>query len=904
MSMSSEMALENAGGTQSVPVWAHVVPETVSEVSDAIRRSAGLLSVSGGRYSPDTQFAQPGALHIDLSRLDNVVKLEMLGMRVTVQAGIRWFDLLRFLQPHGLSVRVVPAFANFTVGGSIASNQTSPHLRCGPVAEGVTALTLVMADGSVRSVRPEVDGDLFRAVVGGFGGCGVIVEAEIELVPNTPLLRRSHAMTADLYPDFFRSRIQADAGARIHSADFEAPTFDRLRAVTWVETQSTPTHQQPLHYPGMVDPLRRVLDWSRPATALGRFYRHSIIEPLAAARKTIHWRNYEASHDLQAFDPKIHERPLYAFHDFTVPLARFGDFQTAVRRIVARYHVPAVRLTVTHYGPGTRSYLAPVDGDAAFHCRLVTRSQVKLRRGSHHDPDVWARELVQAAIDCGGQFDPAFRMVATRDQFEQAFPSSLRLIRIKREVDPLDRFGNGFWRHFYDIPSSDPVTVFLPEAGGVESAPPALWRPPVSPRPQTASPHAPVAMAAAHAADPVPARESSSGPGRGHPFLEAAAAPGVAAEAASAAAAPAVAANGANGTNAANGAHGAGHGGSPVPGAADPAKARARRNRVAAVPEARLPQSEFAMAWSQPVPRDNLYRMLRDLAPGKKAPHIFKLLAQQVERNDSDELIYRNLRRSLMKWHQSWHASVSMRPVDWTAPLARRLLAFTSERLRAHRQDDHGRIDGLAEIGSEGLIGSALRPHYRLIGPHVLLDVAGRPQGGDGGATRRASGLGRLLGSQSKRAGRSEEAAFGLPARQLAPDADDEGMSPFGAEESLDLITVYAGLRGFGDEALRTLLDDMMDALRPGGLILVLDHDADGAHDALEASVALRLAALCDLQTWEQSEFWPREFRSAEDWVLEFADAGFEEVGARERVARSPWGNLLTAFQKPADPSI
>ena len=115
MSTSSDMALENAGGTRSVPVWAQVTPETVDEVCDAVRRSAGLLSVSGARYSPDAQYAQAGALHIDVSRLNRVVRLELLTLRVTVQAGIRWFDLLRFLQPHGLSVRVMPAFANFTV---------------------------------------------------------------------------------------------------------------------------------------------------------------------------------------------------------------------------------------------------------------------------------------------------------------------------------------------------------------------------------------------------------------------------------------------------------------------------------------------------------------------------------------------------------------------------------------------------------------------------------------------------------------------------------------------------------------------------------------------------------------------------------------------------------------------
>ncbi len=893
MSISSEAALENAGGTRSVPVWAHVTPETVDEVRDAIRRSAGLLSISGARYSPDTQYAQPGALHLDLASLNRVVRLEPIALRVTVQAGIRWFDLLRFLQPHALSVRVMPPFANFTVGGSISANQASPYLRCGPVSQGVTALTMVMADGAIRTIRPETDGDLFRAVAGGFGGFGVIVEAELELTPNTPLLRRSHAMTADLYPDFFRSRIQTDAGARIHSAEFEAPGFERLRAVTWVETRDAPTHQQPLHYPGMVDPLRKVLDWSQPATGLSRLYRRSVVEPLAAARRTVHWRNYEASHDLQAFDPKIYQEPQFEFHDFAVTLARFGDFHGAIRAIVARYQVPAVRLRVTQYGPASRSLLALADGDGAFHFRLVTRA-LRPSRGGNHDGDVWVRELTQAAIDCGGRFDPSFRMVATREQFEQAFPNHDTLLRIKREVDPFDRFGNGFWRHFHDLPSADPVTVMLPLDESHGAADTAIWIPTAAaPNGSAAAPASAdvagnAAAAATHATAAVQATHAAHATHAMH-----------ATQATQAAQAARRRAAGERSSRKASDVFGV-----KETRARPLAKAPARVGTAASVADAAAPKSEFATIWSQPVPRDNLYRMLRELAPGNKATRLFQLVARQIERNDDDELIYRNLRRSLMKWRQNWHAALTMRRANWMQPLQKRLLAFTAGRLVEMPEYDGGRLDGVAEIGSMGLHLAALRQSHRLTGPMIVLDEKGRPlssgsrRSGDGGR----AGLAGLLGRRGE-TGANVDARVAIPARALAPAGSDDGLSPLGAEESLDLVTIYAGLRGLSDATLPALLDDIMEALRPGGLVLVLDHDADGAHMALEASVAVRLAALCEMQTWEQSEEWPRNFRAADDWAREFCDAGFEEIGGREKVSRSPWGNLLTAFQKPLEPA-
>jgi hypothetical protein len=188
----------------------------------------------------------------------------------------------------------------------------------------------------------------------------------------------------------------------------------------------------------------------------------------------------------------------------------------------------------------------------------------------------------------------------------------------------------------------------------------------------------------------------------------------------------------------------------------------------------------------------------------------------------------------------------------------------------------------------------------------LVLDQNGRPlsngsrRGGSADGAR--AGLAGVLGRRGE-AAVNADARVAIPARALAPAGSDDGLSPLGAEESLDLVTIYAGLRGLSDSTLPVLLDDIMDALRPGGLVLVLDHDADGAHAALEASVAVRLAALCEMQTWEQSEEWPRNFRAADDWAREFSEAGFEEIGGREKVSRSPWGNLLTAFQKPVEPA-
>ena len=71
------------------------------------------------------------------------------------------------------------------------------------------------------------------------------------------------------------------------------------------------------------------------------------------------------------------------------------------------------------------------------------------------------------------------------------------------------------------------------------------------------------------------------------------------------------------------------------------------------------------------------------------------------------------------------------------------------------------------------------------------------------------------------------------------------------------------------------------------------------AHGGLEASLAVTLAYLCAGATWEASQAHPRAFRAADEWSALMQAQGLLEVGARERIPRTPFGDLLLAFQKP-----
>jgi FAD/FMN-containing dehydrogenase len=88
----AQQIINDVTGLNPVPVWAIVVPTTSEEIRVAISRTTGPLCIGGGRFSMGGQTASPGALHIDMRRMNAVLEFSPLNRTIRVQAGIRWCD--------------------------------------------------------------------------------------------------------------------------------------------------------------------------------------------------------------------------------------------------------------------------------------------------------------------------------------------------------------------------------------------------------------------------------------------------------------------------------------------------------------------------------------------------------------------------------------------------------------------------------------------------------------------------------------------------------------------------------------------------------------------------------------------------------------------------------------------
>lgn len=462
MTGTAAIVVNDVTGLNPIPVWAVVRPTSIDEVQQTLRRTTGPVSVGGGHFSMGGQTASPGSVHLDMRSLAGVTCFDPITRTVRARAGTRWCDLQAFLDPHGLSVKIMQTYANFTIGGSISVNCHGRYVGLGPVIMSVREITVVLADGSLQTASRTVNSELFYAVIGGYNAVAIIVEAELDVAHNERLERTSIKLDATEYLDWFKQTVRHSPTAVFHNADLYPPHYSKLRAVTWSRTERAATHSARLQTPRRQWSLEKYMMWTVTEWPFGKQRREFIVDPLLFASKKVHWRNYEAGYDVAELEPVSRSERTYVLQEYFVPINRFDEFLPLMSNILQRHRVNAVNVSVRHALEDPGSLLAWAREECfafVLYYKQRTRDTAKARVG------VWTRELVDAAIACGGSYYLPYQVHPTAEQFHSAYPRAQELFALKRKLDPNFRFRNILWDTYYETPAEieAPVTQQMSE---------------------------------------------------------------------------------------------------------------------------------------------------------------------------------------------------------------------------------------------------------------------------------------------------------------------------------------------------------------------------------------------------------------------------------------------------------
>ena len=417
----------------TAPLYKFFQPATISELQEIVKTTRGPLSIAGGRFSQGGHIYVDRGTVIDITKLNQIVSLDQTAKTITVQTGATWRTVQDYIDPYNLSVTVMQSYNNFTVGGSLSVNVHGRYLGYGPIISTVLAVKIVLADGSLKTASRTENSDLFYAAIGGYGALGVIAEATLQLSDNYPIERHVLLLPASEYPHYFKTVIKPDPNAVMHNADLFPPDYNMVECVTWYKTDKAPTVSERLQTPQS----RILFNYSKMASAK-RFPVSQRMRPVKSIKMsslsapTIAWRNYEASYSTQdLYFPKWFSVSL--LQEFFIPVDQLTAFLNALRTILEEHEINVLNISLRHVTPNNESILSWSTKESF--AVVIFYDQWRMA-SSLTNADICFNRLIQAALSNGGTYYLPYKLSATQEQFNVAYPRARLFWETKEKYDP------------------------------------------------------------------------------------------------------------------------------------------------------------------------------------------------------------------------------------------------------------------------------------------------------------------------------------------------------------------------------------------------------------------------------------------------------------------------------------
>jgi FAD/FMN-containing dehydrogenase len=388
----------------------------------------------------------------------NAIRLDEARRTVTVGAGATWHDIQNAIHPR-FAVKAMQSTDIFTVGGSIAVNAHGMDHRAGALMASIRALRIMLADGRIVIASRESEPELFAHVVGGYGLFGVILAAELDVVPNDIYESERALIRYDEFPRRF-GEIAADPEIGLmytHLSTAPGTLLEEGLVYTYRRATDQSGERPPLGEVGATRMRRltvnlakrgnvfRSLKWWAEKELEHRFESCTITraQAMGDGEACLVSRN-DPMHDSVAYLRNSLPGETDILHEYFVPRDRLVPFLDDLRRVFRAQDVNLLNASIRAVDAehNILSY-APAP---AFSVVLYIN-----QRTDEVGNAAMARltsDLIDLTARHGGRFFLPYQLHYTPAQLERSYPEIRAFFAAKRRWDPEGRFSNSWYSRY------------------------------------------------------------------------------------------------------------------------------------------------------------------------------------------------------------------------------------------------------------------------------------------------------------------------------------------------------------------------------------------------------------------------------------------------------------------------
>lgn len=121
---------------------------------------------------------------LSLKDMDEVVALDAEAHTVTVDASMKYGQLAPYLDKKGFALHNLASLPHISIAGACATATHGSGVKNGNLSTAVAGMEFVTANGEVRNLSRDKDGEQFRAAVVHLGGLGVVTKVTLDIQPT------------------------------------------------------------------------------------------------------------------------------------------------------------------------------------------------------------------------------------------------------------------------------------------------------------------------------------------------------------------------------------------------------------------------------------------------------------------------------------------------------------------------------------------------------------------------------------------------------------------------------------------------------------------------------------------------------------------------------------------------